>query len=245
MLVTDLAVIETAEVVPTLDELAKAINQQHGLVFRQIKGAIDHGIQAGEFLLQARFLAPRGAWKAWVEENLDISYAASANYIRIAMYRDIVGDAPTMKAALKLIAGQPRSWLSDGQGQKFNIEDAQKLRDAGWTYQAIGDHLGIAAQTVWTRLDPAAGMKKQELDAKRRRRVASESKAKKRQERAEAAELVGGGISVTFKAIRRAQIDANNLSETGATTEIRQAATLAYRAICRAEDEIAKILADA
>lgn len=233
--------MERTEILPSLDELAETINREHEFVEQSFSAGVAHAVTCGEQLLAARSLVPKGNWCKWCEENLSFSLASAGVYIRLASFSEIAKAAPSISAGVKMLAAAGKFLESDLE-RKFDTEDAQMLLDAGWSYTNIGKALGVSRNSVIMRLDPEQRARHNELSKARKKRKRVERDALRRQTIAEAASKAGGGIDRTFKAIRAAQREANNLSETGDTPETRQAATLAYRAMGRAEDEIAKIL---
>lgn len=231
---SELAVIEKAEVVPSLDELAVTINN----AIKRSRDALDAGvreaIEVGRQLTEARALVPRGEWMRWIRSQVIADYHAISTYMQLYSYREVIGSAPSVIVAQRMLARAPREEAIPD----LDPDDVRRLASAGWAASNIAAHLGVSVQVVQNVLDPSRITRKL---AKKRANEASK-RSRIRHERAIKAERVGGGINASFKQIRSTQLVLNSLSETGATPEIRQAATLAYRAVCRAEDEIAKIL---
>lgn len=241
----ELAVIEKAEIVPTLDELAALINADHLHVQDSLRAAVEKAIEIGEQLSQARMRVGRG-WGAWCVFNIDLPAATISTYILMATYKRVCSEMPSVTAARRFLMAEGHLLAERRAGRRtvnFDLDLAGMLRQEGWSDLNIARVLDVSTSQVRYGLLPHKGKAELEIASRKRKERRSITKElEDRSARAAAADKIGGGVNATFKAVRRAQIDANNLSETGSTPEIRQAATLAYRAMCRAEDEIAKIL---
>ena len=74
----------TANSAVVLTDLAQEINQ-HDKSRRacEVKGVM-HAIRMGELLIEAKKVAPHGAFRAWVQENTSVSQRMAQMYMRIA-----------------------------------------------------------------------------------------------------------------------------------------------------------------
>ena len=86
---------------PSLDGLAASANREMDLGLAAASEAVRHWIGAGEYLLQAREQVGRG-WDRWVQDNCDFSLTMAYKAMRLATYKDQLGDDDrrTLAAAL-------------------------------------------------------------------------------------------------------------------------------------------------
>lgn len=94
----------------SLAELAARINAEHTEVVHGLKAGIEHGIQAGVLLIEAKQQLKHGHWLLWLEKHCLISERTAQLYMRLAKYRveiefksETVADL-TLRSALALIA---------------------------------------------------------------------------------------------------------------------------------------------
>jgi hypothetical protein len=52
-----------------LDGLAKRINEEHERCEGAVNAALEHAMNAGDLLLEAKDKAPHGTWQGWLEGN--------------------------------------------------------------------------------------------------------------------------------------------------------------------------------
>lgn len=238
------AVAVRAVVVPLIDELAATANREHDLSVKAGLEAIEHAILVGEALLAARKLVATGEWYRWLDNNTTFSRALATVYQRVAHYKHLVGSAPSLNAAQRMLRGEP-DIAPKGQPKATArpwAQDAHKLREAGSTQDQIAEILGVSQSSVSQELNPKVRAKVMERNRRREQKRRAANKVFNRAKRDSAAKRAGGGISELYSRIRLAAESAGALGDTGETPEIRLAATLAHRAIVRAEDEIAKVL---
>lgn len=97
------AVLRDAE--PTrLEKLANAANHEHDLCFKAAMSMLYHGIAAGEALIEAKSLIPRGQWMRWLAENVTFSQTTAASFMLVARHKDHLlscQDVTTMQTALE------------------------------------------------------------------------------------------------------------------------------------------------
>src|SRR5215208_3663487 len=79
---------EGAEVRRDLPELAAAINQEHHAFVAKFRRSVEHAIQAGELLAEAKAQCPHGSWLPWLEEHFEGSVRAAQGYMRVYHNRD-------------------------------------------------------------------------------------------------------------------------------------------------------------
>jgi Protein of unknown function (DUF3102) len=76
-----------AATIKTLGELAAAINTEYEAVCVSARKTLDHAFNAGELLLKAKDLVPRGFWGDWLHEHCDVSERSAQKYMQLARNR--------------------------------------------------------------------------------------------------------------------------------------------------------------
>ncbi len=67
-----------------LQSLAGEIRREHDLCRKALSDGLQHAINAGEFLLKAKTLTPRGTWSTWVRDHCKFSERTAQAYMRVA-----------------------------------------------------------------------------------------------------------------------------------------------------------------
>lgn len=134
-----------------LDALAENANREHDAVLDASASALTHSIAAGEFLLQARNLVPRGEWERWVAENFHAAPTMAKAYMRLARYKHLLPADTTLSQldALQYLRGLPGI---DGKRPQEEInalrDEALRLVAAGFSQREAASILGLAKSTV-------------------------------------------------------------------------------------------------
>ena len=68
----------------TLDDLATAINDEHRQAEAAMNTGLQHALEAGRLLLEAKALCAHGQWLPWVADNFEGSIRTSQCYTRLA-----------------------------------------------------------------------------------------------------------------------------------------------------------------
>jgi hypothetical protein len=68
----------------TADELAPQIKEEHDTCVRRFAEAVDHAFKAGDLLIKAKGLVPRGEWLDWLAEHTGISERVAQVYMQMA-----------------------------------------------------------------------------------------------------------------------------------------------------------------
>ena len=93
----------------TLDALAAGINVEHRAAEAAARTAIEHALNAGRLLTEAKSQLPHGEWLPWLEANTEVSPRQSQRYMRVAKNWSAIegkNDAAshlTIDGALKLL----------------------------------------------------------------------------------------------------------------------------------------------
>jgi hypothetical protein len=67
-----------------LDDLARRIDAEHEAALRSARTAIEHAIECGQLLLEARASVPHGGWLPWLRENTKVSERTAQRWMRFA-----------------------------------------------------------------------------------------------------------------------------------------------------------------
>lgn len=210
---------------------------EHEKVCLAASDMVTHAIACGRVLRRLKDMMPRGSWGKWLEAS-SIGRSAGQWYMRFALYEEIVGAAPNMKAAKVLVRGLPRSAVTPRADW---WEHAAELRDGGLTYAQIAPMVGKTAMAVYKALNPEAYVAEQERRrmATRQRRLAEQAIAVMQRERAE---RKGGPLGLALKSFRELLRALDDLATDGDTTRVRQESGKAMRDIQAIESRIASLL---
>jgi hypothetical protein len=92
-----------------LDGLAKRINEEHHRCEGAVNAALEHAMNAGDLLLEAKGSAPHGTWQGWLANHFDGSVRTAQAYMRVASRRDEVEAAKTQSSAPLSLDGALRA----------------------------------------------------------------------------------------------------------------------------------------
>jgi hypothetical protein len=67
-----------------LSELAQAIDREHQAAHAAARTALQHALECGRLLLQAKAALPHGQWLPWLEANTSVTARQSQKYMRLA-----------------------------------------------------------------------------------------------------------------------------------------------------------------
>jgi Protein of unknown function (DUF3102) len=65
-----------------LPELAARIRAEHEATAAALRTSVEHGIAAGELLIEAKSKVPHGQWLPWLNENCSMSERSASHYRR-------------------------------------------------------------------------------------------------------------------------------------------------------------------
>jgi hypothetical protein len=110
-----------SELAHTLSDLAQKINHHHIEAERAAKSAVEHAIQAGNYLLIAKAQVKHGEWLPWLEANCEVSERTAQAYMRIARELPKLDEGKaqrvadlSLRDAMALLAEPKRgAWLSE------------------------------------------------------------------------------------------------------------------------------------
>lgn len=94
--------IDARELVPErrLAVLADEVRHEVGQADADFQSAVQHAIQAGEKLTEAKGLVGHGEWLPWLQQNFPGSERTARNYMRLAANRQRVADLPSIREAV-------------------------------------------------------------------------------------------------------------------------------------------------
>lgn len=92
-----------------LPELATSIRQEHHLAEQHAMQAVNHAMEAGRLLIEAKALCSHGQWLPWLADNFEGSARTAQAYMRLYENRDALANTQSsahlsIDGALKLLA---------------------------------------------------------------------------------------------------------------------------------------------
>lgn len=87
-----------------INELGIKVHKSHVAVLNSGRDMVEHALETGAALLEARTVVPRGEWTAWLRNNAKVSVSTAYNYERLALNAD--------KLIAGISAGQPLHSIS-------------------------------------------------------------------------------------------------------------------------------------
>lgn len=225
---------------PTLENLAELIKCELGSSDVKFRAGVEHAIAAGQYLLQARHIVPRGEWMRWCREEIRREPSGLYAYMRLAQNSDIVKDAgfDTIAAAIAATRGLPTRLPSTFR--QIDPDHVRDLRATGLSMREVADQIGTSPAYLYNVLSPQkCRERRRRWQIQTRGRTQRERAALAREERAALVKRRGGAPAEAYSLIRRALqiLDAasSEVSSAEAKRHIRTATTRLHVA----EDEIA------
>ncbi len=102
----------TAVAIPAVDALAVAIQREHVAASTAARAALDHALEAGRLLAEARPGIPHGGWEAFVRDRCGLAPRTARLYLQLDANRARIADRQrvaglTVREAARLVA-EPR-----------------------------------------------------------------------------------------------------------------------------------------
>jgi len=90
----------------SLVDLAARINTEHQAVAGAMKRGLEHAINAGKLLTEAKAQLGHGRWLPWLREHCQIPTRTASLYMRLARHADKIGNVAdlTVRGAIALLA---------------------------------------------------------------------------------------------------------------------------------------------
>ena len=85
-----------------LANLAQRINTEHEAARAAMRKGLEHALNAGEMLIEAKAAVPHGEWLPWLETNCSVSERTAQLYMKVARERERLGRESASLADLTL-----------------------------------------------------------------------------------------------------------------------------------------------
>lgn len=145
-----------------INELAQVINAEYEAAQTDAQSAVQHAINCGTALVDAKAKCNHGEWLPWLEANVTFSHKTATSYMKLAeanMKRaSILDSAKSVREAIKLIDAPYQSDKNsastkrkpNANGNKPSVDDAKvaELGRAGLSEEAIAESLGTTRRAV-------------------------------------------------------------------------------------------------
>lgn len=236
-----------------LDTLAIVINTEHAACEQSAVDAVQHAVNCGLALLDARAVVPDGEWGPWCTAHLRVGMAMVRVYMNIAEHRELIrGSRSTSEARRILRALAPGGGLTTGRTRRGKhipdekksplVKEAKRLHAQGRSYREIGIELDVARGTVQYWLDPAYGRRNVERERARKKEQREARAALERERRSQAVKAHGGPTADAYALLRRAALRVDEAIGGGVDAATKAALRDALSAIHKAEDGIVRAL---
>ena len=130
-----------------LDGLAKRINEEHRRCEGAVNAALEHAMNAGDLLLEAKASAPHGSWQGWLADHFDGSVRTAQAYMRVAARRDEVEATKAQSSAPLSLDGALRALSAPKDAPRperaATLEEMEARAEEGLS-EARAGALGIA-----------------------------------------------------------------------------------------------------
>jgi len=145
-----------------LQDLAERINEEHDNCERSLRQGLQHALNAGGLLIEARSLCPHGAWATWLEDNTTVSQRTAQLYMRVARGLPVleakaqhVADL-SLREAVALLA-EPAPDLS-AKGEEHAAAQSELsgplLVSRAWHYLGTCDFIELSPTSLRFKRDP-------------------------------------------------------------------------------------------
>src|SRR5690242_3025151 len=67
-----------------LQDIAAHVNESHRQCEQSLKQGLEHALEAGRLLLEAKGRLEHGQWLPWLQANCDVSERLAQKYMRVA-----------------------------------------------------------------------------------------------------------------------------------------------------------------
>lgn len=218
---------------PSLVELAETARREDDLALGAARDAVAHAIAAGQALLDARDQLSHGDWHKWLGENWDRSLNRAQSYMRVARHRALVeaDQPPTIRAAMQMLVG-----TTDNRIDPLMKAEAQRLRDAGRTWDEIASELGRSVSAIRRYIDPRAAGHAARSAAKRSK--AAQREARQEERSAQVNRAGNPRISHVYSLVRKSQDVLREAADEERNTQSRQLIRSALSSLVNVEDKL-------
>ena len=126
-----------------LDKLAAQINDLHRQAESAMRTGLEHALEAGRLLLEAKAQCTHGEWGAWIDDNCEFSDRTARAYMRIArLLPKLDGTATpvadlTFRRAMRAVASNSQKIAAVPERRRQAVLDAWKKHDCANAHQAV------------------------------------------------------------------------------------------------------------
>ena len=129
----------------SLSHLAKSIDREHAAAESTARTALEHAVNAGKMLAEAKAAVGHGGWAGWVADNCRFSLRTAQVYMRLAANAGELANAQT--TALLTIANAVKSLATDdGDGGQGDDDDPPP-----WTAAHLVQQTKAAVRRLFVR----------------------------------------------------------------------------------------------
>jgi hypothetical protein len=114
----------------SLTDLAARIRAEHEATSEALKSSVEHGIAAGELLVEAKAKVPHGQWLPWLRDNCSISERTAQLYMRCAKNRTAI-ETQIRNGVADLSLNEAAAILMLSSDVQKLFAFAKRLEDAG------------------------------------------------------------------------------------------------------------------
>ena len=112
---------------PVLTDLAQRINEQNCAAEADARSALQHALEAGRLLKEAKAQCEHGQWLAWLAANTNMSSRRAQEYMRLADNGPTIEEQMRGQSALLTIDGALKMlWSSKEPSRAEQIAEAER-----------------------------------------------------------------------------------------------------------------------
>lgn len=136
----------------TGDKLVVAIRTEHEAASAAARSALEHALECGRLLAQARAEVPHGSWENYLSDTCGIAPRTGRLYLRLHAHRDRLGNRQrvaglTLREAVKLVADTRPEVVDAEQTSEPRLQVPEWYRPRHW--HAGGHHPSGWLFYVW------------------------------------------------------------------------------------------------
>lgn len=233
----------------SLQELADEANREHKLSLIGAEAMVEHAIQSGLALLNAKQQCEEGQWGRWLDENWQSASITARLYMRLARYQNEIraSGSTSMLAARRHLVMIEAPLAPKREGKPTWVkQQAIDLYAEGLSQSEVARRVGLSLGTVheWLRPDLAGPRRQRKREADKERRAQRHAE----QERAYAlkvrrvARKAGGAIAEAYAMAERMQDTIAQAHREATDPEAREALSLSGEHYRKMRDQIVRAL---
>lgn len=127
----------------TLDELAVEINEHHHAAEASMRSGLEHALEAGRLLIEAKRQCAYGTWGAWIGANCEFSERTAQAYMRLSRrWPELEGKAQrvadlSFRRAMRAVASNTQKIAALPERRRQAVLDAWEEHDCANAHQAV------------------------------------------------------------------------------------------------------------